>query len=126
MDEFCQNGGFTNPPWMCHDVNEFASATVVANVDGTVLQQSPVLRMQQPPWQFDISFPSDAKIMRLEILRGPVAQGGRTKSGEWVVNQDAYDLVDIVEAGFVPPSYYAPQQHVLPASGHAHSMRDQN
>ena len=35
--------------------------------------------------------------MRLEVVRGPVAQGGKTPSGGYVVNQDAYDLVDLVE-----------------------------
>jgi len=67
--------------------------------------------------------------MRMEILRGPVAQGGKTKSGEWVVNQDAYDLVDIVEAGFVSDSYSGkhhssgspPQAHIAHGQ-HEHSL----
>ena len=56
---------------MCHDVVEFASATVSAIVDGVVAQRSPVLRMQEGEWPFDIRFGPEAKVLRLEILRGP-------------------------------------------------------
>jgi hypothetical protein len=39
--------------------------------------------------------------MRIEALRGPAAQGGKTPSGDYISNQDAYDLVDIVLSGFL-------------------------
>ena len=55
---------------------------VLAYVDGVLVQQTPVLRMQDIPWPFDITFPPEAKKFRLEVLLGPAAQGGKTKSGE--------------------------------------------
>ena len=45
--------------------------------------------LRQGEWAFDVPFGPDASIMRLEVLRGPVAQGGKTPSGGYVVNQDA-------------------------------------
>lgn len=101
MDEFCQRNGFGSAPWMCHDVTEFASAVMRVTIDGETVAQSPVLRIQEGEWPFDIRFDPAAKIMRLEVLRGPAAQGGKTPSGGYQVNQDAYDLVDLVESGFV-------------------------
>lgn len=105
MDEFCQRNGFGSAPWMCHDVTEFASAVMRVVVDGKTVAQSPVLRIQEGEWPFDVPFSKEAQIMRLEVLRGPVAQGGTTPSGGYVVNQDAYDLVDLVEAGFVSDAW---------------------
>ena len=105
MDEFCQRNGFKSTPWMCHDVVEFASSIVRVMIDGVLVAESPVLRIQEGEWAFDVPFASSARIMRLEVLRGPVAQGGRTVSGGYEVNQDAYDLVDLVEAGFVSDAW---------------------
>ena len=87
------NGGFATAPWMCKDVAEFASATVSVTVDGSVVQQSPVLRLGEGVWPFDVRFTTTAKRLRILILRGPVAQGGKVAgvhgSREWVTNQDA-------------------------------------
>ena len=101
------NGGFSTAPWMCKDVAEFASATVAAYVDGVLIQQSPVLRLGEGVWPFDIRFAASAKRLRILVLRGPVAQAGKVHgtSREWVVNQDAYDLVDFVNAAFVDDGY---------------------
>lgn len=78
---------------MCKDVAEFASATVSVTVDGSVVQQSPVLRLGEGVWPFDVRFTTTAKRLRILILRGPVAQGGKVAgvhgSREWVTNQDA-------------------------------------
>ena len=105
LDEFCQRNGFGQAPWMYHDVVEFASATVHVIVDGELVQRSQVFRMQGGEWPFDITFARDARVLRLEVLRGPVAQGGKTQCGGWVVNRDSYDLVNFVEAGFVGEAY---------------------
>ena len=61
-----------------------------------------------------------AKRLRILVLREPTAQAGKISgvhggSREWVVNQDAYDLVDFVNAAFVDDS------HVGIASPAAHS-----
>eukprot|EP01051_Picozoa_sp_SAG22_P012062 SAG22_NODE_1222_length_5126_cov_3.213248_3_plen_326_part_00 len=104
------NGGFATAPWMCKDVAEFASATVAVYVDGRLVQQSPVLRLGEGIWPFDVTFGAAAKRMRILVLRGPVAQGGKTAgvpgSREWSVDQDAYDLVDFVNAAFVDDGYH--------------------
>ena len=89
----------------CTDVVEFASAVMRVMIDGQLVAQSPVLRIQEGEWPFDVPFGAGAAIMRLEVLRGPVAQGGKTPSGGYVVNQDAYDLVDLVQAGFVSSAW---------------------
>jgi hypothetical protein len=41
--------------------------------------------------------------MRIEALRGPAAQGGKAPSGDYmyVIDQDAYGLIDIVLSGFL-------------------------
>ena len=103
------NGGFGTAPWMCRDVAEFASATVAAYLDGELVQQSPVLRLGEGVWPFDVRL-DGAKRLRILVLRGPVAQAGKMQgvhggSREWVVNQDAYDLVDFVNAAFVDDSH---------------------
>ena len=138
QDQFCQRDGFTATPWMCHDVTEFASALMRVMVDGELVAQSPVLRIQevrtlnqlvpshsdmhvslrQGEWAFDVPFGPGASIMRLEVVRGPVAQGGKTPSGGYVVNQDAYDLVDLVEAGFVSEAWEGTA--LPPDHGHEH------
>ena len=106
IDEaYCNRNNFFAAPWMCHDVVEFASAIVTARVDGVIVQQTPVLRMQDIPWPFDIDFRHTGKMLRLEVLRGPVLQGGRKQGYGYAVNQDSYDLVDFVEAAFVPAGY---------------------
>ena len=65
------------------------------------------LRLGEGVWPFDISFSAGAKRLRILVLRGPVGQAGKIHgtSREWVVNQDAYDLVDFVNAAFVDGSY---------------------
>ena len=73
------------------------------------LQQSPVLRLGEGVWPFDVRL-DGAKRLRILVLRGPVAQAGKMQgvhggSREWVVNQDAYDLVDFVNAAFVDDSH---------------------
>ena len=85
----------------CADVAEFASAQVKVFVDGVMVQCSPVLRIGEGLWPFDVTWPEGAQWMRIEAVRGPAAQGGKTPSGDWVSNQDAYDLVDIVLSGFL-------------------------
>jgi hypothetical protein len=86
---------------------EFASAFVTARVDGVVVQQTPVLRMQDVAWPLDIDFQRSGHILRLEVLRGPVLQGGSKQGYGYAVNQDSYDLVDFVEAAFVRADYQA-------------------
>ena len=106
IDEaFCNRNNFYAAPWMCHGVVEFASAFVTARVDGVIVQQTPVLRMQDVPWPFDIDFQHKGHILRLEVLRGPVLQGGTKQGYGYAVNQDSYDLVDFVEAAFVRANY---------------------
>ena len=108
VDEaFCNRNNFFAAPWMCHDVVEFASAFVTARVDGVVVQQTPVLRMQDVAWPLDIDFQRSGHILRLEVLRGPVLQGGSKQGYGYAVNQDSYDLVDFVEAAFVRADYQA-------------------
>ena len=85
----------------CSDIAEFASARVKIFIDGVMVQSSPVLRLGDGLWPFVVRWPARAQWMRIEAVRGPAAQGGKTPSGDWVSNQDAYDLVDIVLSGFL-------------------------
>ena len=85
----------------CADIAEFASAQVKVFVDGVMVQSSPVLRIGEGLWPFDVTWAQGARWMRIEAVRGPAAQGGKTPSGDYVSNQDAYDLVDIVLSGFL-------------------------
>ena len=86
---------------------------------GVIVQQTPVLRMQDVPWPFDIDFQGGGEIMRLEVLRGPVMQGGSKQGYGYVVNQDSYDLVDFVEAAFVRADYKGVQT-TLEHADHMH------
>jgi hypothetical protein len=72
-----------------HGFNQVTFAKVICRVfvDGSLAAESPVLRVSQEPWRFDVSLPKSARHLTLACLDA----GG----------SHAFDLVDWVDAGFV-------------------------
>lgn len=64
-------------------------------VDGKRVADSPVMRLGQVPWPFDIPLPKDAKTLRLEVA--DAGDGSRLDYG------------DFVQAGFLIPEYVGPR-----------------
>ena len=51
-------------------------------IDGLIVAGSPVMRIQEQPWRFDVSLPSGSRQIRLVTIDG--GNGNREDLANWV------------------------------------------
>jgi nicotinamidase-related amidase len=73
----------------------FPSAVFKVYVDEKLAAESPVMRISQPPWHFDVPLPAGSKRLKLEVA--DAGDGSRLDQGLWP------------ESGFVIPGYDGPR-----------------
>ena len=87
-----------NRVFNCHDMAEWQHARVKVYVDGQLQAESPTLQSQGLEWVFNITLPPSAEVLRVVVM--PAEQLDPGYGSELVVQQNAYDWVDLV-GGFV-------------------------
>jgi nicotinamidase-related amidase len=78
---------FREQPPMARFLAMHASVQFRIYIDGNAVTESPVMRISQEPWRFDLRIPKGSRLINLVV----------TDAG----SRSAYDLADWVDAGFV-------------------------
>jgi hypothetical protein len=73
----------------------FPSVVFKVYVDDKLAAESPVMRISQPPWHFDVPLPEGSKRLKLEVT--DAGDGPRLDQALWP------------ESGFVIPGYDGPR-----------------
>jgi len=73
----------------------YPSVVFKVYVDGKLAAESPVMRISQPPWHFDVPLPKGSKRLKLEVT--DAGDGPRLDQALWP------------ESGFVIPGYNGPR-----------------